>query len=135
MKRRGWLIAIGLVLLWLSPLFYKIIKESYFTEKPDYSLYHKAYLAQSEAKRLEALRRGPPSYVYGDRWWKHEGQPARPEVEVVYVDRPVVTERVVYVDAPAQTSQRPNLSGFYFNFPMTGPNVGDVNINYVNGPE
>lgn len=132
--KKVWLIAGGIVLLWLSPLFYGIIKESYFTEKPDYSLYHKAYLAQSEAKRLAAIRRGPPSYVYGDRWWKHEGQQARPEVEVVYVDRPVVTERVVYRDS-YEAPSRPNLSGFYFNFPMTGPNVGDVNINYVNGPE
>lgn len=128
---KGWLIFIVAILVWVSIGLLGIDWKG--QEPRDYTQEHKAYLARCEAKRIAALRNGPPSYVYGDRWWKHEGQ--QPQTEVVYVDRPVVRERVVYVEAPAQTSQRPNLSGFYFNFPMTGPNVGDVNINYVNGPE
>lgn len=130
---KGWLIAGGVLVLWIGSGFLALDWRG--DKRRDYSLEHKSYLAKSEAKRLASIRRGPPSYIYGDRWWKHEGQQSRQEVEVVYVDRPVVTERTVYVDAPAQTSQRPNLSGFYFNFPMTGPNVGEVNINYLVGPE
>lgn len=52
---------------------------------------------------------------------------------MVYVDRPVVTERVVEVQAPSYRSQ-PDLSGIYYNIPLTGPNNGNVQFNYIGGP-
>ena len=42
-------------------------------------------------------------------------------------------ERVVEVQAPSYRSQ-PDLSGIYYNIPLTGPNNGNVQFNAIGGP-
>jgi len=62
---------------------------------------------------------------YG-RGSSHDAESREVEPEIVYVDRPVVTERIVERDRPSYQSQ-PDLSGFYWQ-----RNFGT--IQYVYGP-
>lgn len=53
--------------------------------------------------------------------------------EVVVVEKPVYIEREV-VRESTPSYQQPNLSGFYYSVPMSGPNVGRMELRYVGGP-
>jgi len=136
MKRRGWWIAGGIILLWISPLFYGIIKASFFVEKQDqtasWAAWHKAE-RQRKKNQIRAEWKSIVGYRPVRTSYSSPKESGEREVEVVYVDRPVVTERVVEVQAPSYRSQ-PDLSGIYYNIPLTGPNNGNVQFNYIGGP-
>ena len=141
MKGKGWWIAGGILLLWISPLFYGLVKSSCFPEKVDQSrnwaAWHKAERQRQRAERLAAWRRiqgYQPSYSSSYRPSSDSGRDDYyDEPKVVYVDRPVVVERVV--ERPAYDSQ-PDLSGVYFNQPLKAGQGGYQNfqINYISGP-
>lgn len=134
MSRKAWFIVVGMTLVWLSPLLISLIKVNCFPEKVDQTAnwiaWHKAERKRKHEERLASWRqiRGyQPSYQ------SSSSRQEEREVEVVYVDRPVVTERVVYRDSGYSQSQ-PDLSGIYYNIPLTGPNNGNVQFNAIGGP-
>jgi len=132
MKISKWKWVAGIIiLLWLSPLIWALAKPAFFPEKEDQ---WKNWVAWDKERRrqerleLLAFKRSITPYKAPYQPQKSEGR----EVEVVYVDRPVVVERVVEVES--SSPRQPDLSGFYTTIPMTGPNAGEVQINSVIGP-
>jgi len=129
-SKRGWLI-LGVILLslWLAPAFFAFFKSYSFSfgqNKTDYTQAWKEYQAWVEWNKYvadvnERVRRSQ----YG-RGSSHDGESREVEPEIVYVDRPIVTERIVERDRPSYQSQ-PDLSGFYWQ-----RNFGT--IQYVYGP-
>ena len=138
MKGKGWWIAGGILLLWISPMLWALAKPSLYPDRQDQSKnwadWHKAE-RQRKRNQIMAEWKGIVGYqpVRTSYSSSKESGSGEREVEVVYVDRPVVTERVVEVQAPSYRSQ-PDLSGIYYNIPLTGPNNGNVQFNAIGGP-
>jgi len=134
MSRKAWLIVIGLALVWLSPLLIALVKTNCFPERQDQTAnwiaWHKA---ERKRKHEESVAFWRQIRGYQPSYQSSSSRQEEREVEVVYVDRPVVTERVVYRE-PAYQSRQPDLSGIYYNIPLTGPNNGNVQFNYIGGP-
>jgi len=134
MSRKAWLIVIGLALVWLSPLLIALVKTNCFPERQDQTAnwiaWHKA---ERKRKHEESVAFWRQIRGYQPSYQSSSSRQEEREVEVVYVDRPVVTERVVYRDSGYRQSQ-PDLSGIYYNIPLTGPNNGNVQFNAIGGP-
>lgn len=134
MKRRGWWIAGGIILLWISPLFWGI-GSSLLKEKKDYSEDWKRYNEELNRPAYEAaVHRWKKAHGYftsGSTIDSRRDEPSCGGSEVVVVEKPVYVERVVYRDNP---SSQPDLSGIYYNIPLTGPNNGNVQFNAIGGP-
>ena len=111
MKRRGWLIFGALLLLWIAPSVYVLTKDLTLKKNVDYTEDWKRYTAQVRyqteiQQTLAQMRRAKYSGGSSD-----EPESGGGETEVVYVDRPVVTERVI--ERPSYQSQ-PDLTGVYW---------------------
>lgn len=128
MKGKGWWIAGGILLLWISPIPYAFFSQYGFKKDVDYTEYWKAYNAQvawdmKVSQIREEVRRS--KYSRGSSSSSDGGEVER-ETEVVYVDRPIVVEKEVSRPSSYDSSQ-PDLSGFYWQ-----RNFGT--IQYVLGP-
>lgn len=130
MSKKTWFLLFGtFCLLWLAPAFFTFFKSYSFSfgqNKTDYTQAWKEYQAWVEWNKYvadvnERVRRSQ----YG-RGSSSEGESREVEPEIVYVDRPIVTERIVEKERPSYQSQ-PDLSGFYWQ-----RNYGT--IQYVQGP-
>jgi len=114
MKRRGWLIAGGLALLWTAPAVFTLIR-SQSAPKEDqtkaWAAYFKAERKRQHDYAMEVYR---GRYYTGSYSRSPSSQP-EPDTEVVVVERPVYVERVVgrEVERPSYDSQ-PDLSGAYW---------------------
>lgn len=154
---KWWWIICGIILLWLSPLFWGMASSRYKQHQQE--LYQKRVEAwnervtehlrpkYSEAERLKLKAEFDQAMKEAaDRW-------AATEVRIM-LDMKKITEmagkgvfvpkvgydRTLYEDWDRYYRQtdyfnnRPNLSGTYISIPLTGPNVGDVQINAISGP-
>jgi len=130
MKRRGWLIVVGLLVLWIAPAILTFIRPS--TPKEDqtkaWSAYFKAERKRQYDYAMEVYR---GKYYSGSYGASYQSSRSEPETEVVVVDRPVYVDRVVVRDS---YQSQPDLSGIYYNIPLTGPNNGNVQFNAIGGP-
>ena len=157
MKRRGWLIAIGLVLLYLSPVIYGLIQNLSFslfgtTDYTDYWERRGQGSGLSSVKKAEAERRpeyasimlDPDERQRVELLHKYLRTPDPVPVPKIDPRRIIIVDRDMFDDdwLPRRTvnpcssyRQQPDLSGTYVTIPLTGPNVGDVQINKVFGPE
>ena len=131
MKRRGWLIAGGLAFLWIAPAILVFIRPS--TPKEDqtkaWSAYFKAERKRQHDYAMEVYR---GKYYSGSYGASYKSSRSEPEAQVVVVEKPVYIDRPVEVESSSY--RKPNLSGFYYSVPMSGPNTGDVQLQYVGGP-
>lgn len=137
---KGWWIAGGVLLLWISPIVYSLVKSSCFPERVDQSRNWAVWSRTEKQRKIKermAQWREISGGYYSYRSTYEQPQQSRcdgdSDVRVVYVDRPVVVERVV--ERPAYDSQ-PDLSGVYFNQPLKAGQGGYQNfqINYISGP-
>ena len=93
MKRRGWWIAGGILLLWISPLIWALAKPSLYPERQDQSKnwadWHKAE-RQRKRNQIMAEWKGIVGYqpVRTSYSSPKESGSGEREVEVVYVDLP-----------------------------------------------
>ena len=130
MRRRGWLIVAGLLILWVAPAILTFIRPS--TPKEDqtkaWSSYFKAERKRQHDYAMEVYR---GKYYSGSYSSSSSSAQPEPDVEVVVVERPVYVERVVERDS---YQSQPDLSGIYYNIPLTGPNNGNVQFNAIGGP-
>ncbi|NDC24848.1 MAG: hypothetical protein EBZ49_12090, partial [Proteobacteria bacterium] len=122
MRLKGWLIVAGLLLLWIAPAILVFIRPS--TPKEDqtkaWSAYFKAERKRQHDYAMEVYR---GRYYTGSYSRSSSSQP-EPETEVVVVEKPVYIDRPVEAESSSYRRQ-PNLSGFYYSVPMSGPNTGD----------
>lgn len=130
MKLRGWLIVAGLLLLWIAPAILVFIRPS--TPKEDqtkaWSAYFKAERKRQHDYAMEVYR---GKYYSGSYGASYKSSRSEPETEVVVVERPVYVDRVVVRDS---YQGQPDLSGIYYNIPLTGENNGNVQFNAIGGP-
>lgn len=133
MRLKGWLIVAGLLLLWIAPAIFTLVRSS-STPKEDqtkaWSAYFKAERKRQHDYAMEVYR---GRYYSGSYGASYKSSRSEPETEVVVVERPVYIERPVETESSSYRRQ-PNLSGFYYSVPMSGPNTGDVQLQYVGGP-
>lgn len=156
MSRRAWAIVIGLALVWLSPL---IVSLSLSANRKSQQETHQERIEAWNKRVTEALR---PKYSEAerlrlradfdqamkeadDRWAEKEVRiilSSQKFVESARWNTFVPTEspswdsfyRMFESSEPAFPFNKPNLSGTYISIPLTGPNVGDVQINAISGP-
>ncbi|NBX97987.1 hypothetical protein EBQ81_03945 [bacterium] len=132
MKLRGWLIFGALLLMWIAPAILVFIRPS--TPKEDqtkaWSAYFKAERKRQYDYAMEVYR---GKYYSGSYGASYQSSRSEPETEVVVVERPVYIDRPVETESSSYRRQ-PNLSGFYYSVPMSGPNTGEVQLQYVGGP-
>lgn len=130
MKLKGWLIVAGLLLLWIVPAILVFIRPS--TPKEDqtkaWSAYFKAERKRQHDYAMEVYR---GKYYSGSYGASYKSSRSEPETEVVVVERPVYVDRVVVRDS---YQGQPDLSGIYYNIPLTGENNGNVQFNAIGGP-
>lgn len=130
MKLKGWLIVAGLLLLWIAPAILVFIRPS--TPKEDqtkaWSAYFKAERKRQHDYAMEVYR---GKYYSGSYGASYKSSRSEPETEVVVVERPVYVDRVVVRDS---YQGQPDLSGIYYNIPLTGENNGNVQFNAIGGP-
>jgi hypothetical protein len=130
MKLKGWLIVAGLLLLWIAPAILVFIRPS--TPKEDqtkaWSAYFKAERKRQHDYAMEVYR---GRYYSGSYGASYKSSRSESETEVVVVERPVYVDRVVVRDS---YQSQPDLSGIYYNIPLTGPNNGNVQFNAIGGP-
>jgi len=131
MKRRGWLIVGGLAFLWIAPAILTLVRSS-FAPKEDQTKAWSAYF-RAERKRQHdyAMEVYRGKYYSGSYSSSSSSSQPEPDVEVVVVERPVYVDRVVERDS---YQSQPDLSGIYYNIPLTGPNNGNIQFNAVGGP-
>jgi len=157
-SKRSWFILGGILLsLWLAPIFISFGITSYKNHRQE--LYQERIEAWNE-RVTEALR---PKYSEAerlrlradfdqamkeadDRWAEKEVRiilSSQKFVESARWNTFVPTEspswdsfyRMFESSEPAFPFNKPNLSGTYISIPLTGPNVGDVQINAISGPK
>ena len=122
---KKWVFAMLLVLsVWLGPALFMFAKSHTLKKEADYTDQWNRYIAKANfdyelQKSLFEIRRAKYSRGSSD-----EPESNGTEVEVVYVDRPIVTERVV--EKPVYQNQ-PDLTGAYWQ-----RNFGT--FQYVMGP-
>jgi len=130
MRLKGWLIVAGLLLLWIAPAILVFIRPS--TPKEDqtkaWSAYFKAERKRQHDYAMEVYR---GKYYSGSYGASYKSSRSEPETEVVVVERPVYVDRVVVRDS---YQGQPDLSGIYYNIPLTGENNGNVQFNAIGGP-
>jgi hypothetical protein len=130
MKRRGWWIFGALLLMWIAPAILVFIHPS--TPKEDqtkaWSAYFKAERKRQHDYAMEVYR---GKYYSGSYSRPSSSSQPEPDVDVVVVERPVYVDRVVERDS---YQSQPDLSGIYYNIPLTGPNNGNVQFNAIGGP-
>jgi hypothetical protein len=135
MKRRGWWIFGGILLLWISPVFYAVIRQGFFPERKDQTEAWARYWHNERMRKTMEERNFYRTHgLSGYRVWPRDDRATR--TEIVYVDRPLIVDRVVerVVERPSHQS-RPDLSGIYTTIPLSGPDLGKVRFDAVDGPE
>lgn len=85
-----------------------------------------AQMRETIKEQADALDQGPSEPRYITQYKKEMAEIERFNREMDRGFREIESTR-------QQT--RPNLSGFYYTVPMTGPNTGNLQINYLNGPQ
>ena len=115
MRRRGWLIVTGLLLLWIAPAILVFIRPSAPKEDQTkaWSAYFKAERKRQHDYAMEVYR---GKYYSGSYSSSSSSSQPEPDVEVVVVERPVYVDRVVERDS---YQSQPDLSGIYYNIPLS----------------
>lgn len=164
MRRRGWWIFGGVVLLWLSPVFWGVSSFLYRKhQKADYDRRAEAFRVKLEEKlkvtitdedrarwkereRLEKIAEEAERDRKRNEYLASPIQPhMKPSSITVLDDDEEKPVRVVYIQSKPDPydarldegwpfNRKPNLSGVYFSYPIQGPNQNQVQLNYVQGP-
>ena len=158
MKRRGWWIAGGIVLLWLSPVFWGVGSFLYKKhQKADYDRRAEAFRVKvaerlrvtitdedrarwKERERLEKIEEEAERDRKRNEYLASPVQPPmKPSSITVFDDDEKPKPQVIYVYTRPdpryeQIQQQPDLSGMYYQRQIVGPNAGSWSINYINGP-
>jgi len=158
MKRRGWWIAGGILLLWLSPVFWGVGSFLYKKhQKADYDRRAEAFRVKvterlrvtitdedrarwKERERLEKIEEEAERDRKRNEYLASPVQPPmKPSSITVFDDDEKPKPQVIYVYTRPdpryeQIQQQPDLSGMYYQRQIVGPNAGSWSINYINGP-
>jgi len=158
MRRRVWWIAGGIVLLWLSPVFWGVGSFLYKKhQKADYDRRAEAFRVKvaerlrvtitdedrarwKERERLEKIAEEAERDRKRNEYLASPVQPPmKPSSITVFDDDEKPKPQVIYVYTRPdpryeQIQQQPDLSGMYYQRQIVGPNAGSWSINYINGP-